>query len=60
MASPRIRTVIFDICRVLVRLNISRAQAGLARVEAEPRRVVVCDRKRPSLAGLARRKNVRA
>ena len=31
MASPRIRTVIFDIGRVLVRLNISRAQTGLAK-----------------------------
>jgi FMN phosphatase YigB (HAD superfamily) len=31
MASPRIRTIIFDIGRVLVGVNISRAQTGLAK-----------------------------
>ncbi len=31
MASAEIRTIIFDIGRVLIRLNISRAQSGLAK-----------------------------
>ena len=31
MASPRIRTIIFDIGRVLIRLDIARAKTGLAK-----------------------------
>ena len=43
MTEPRVRTIIFDIGRVLVRLNISAAQTGLARGSSLAPAVVVRD-----------------
>ncbi len=49
MAAGKIRAIIFDIGRVLVRIDVHRALAGLAeKVASHARRTLVSPRKTPS------------
>ncbi len=61
MAKGKIRTIIFDIGRVLVRLNLSRGEDRPGqRACAQSRRIMVGHREGSTLARLARRPDVGA